>query len=90
MTQRVFFLNTLREGVAPADYEHWVQTVDYPIARKQAAPFQLAGQLVNQSDQLAVADRYAIGGDDQRRRVRPPACRRLDQIGDAQVPDFAS
>jgi hypothetical protein len=37
MTQRVFFLNTLREGVAPADYEHWVQTVDYPIARKQAS-----------------------------------------------------
>ena len=35
MAQRVFFLNTLREGVQPRDYEHWVRTVDYPIARRQ-------------------------------------------------------
>jgi hypothetical protein len=35
MAQRVFFLNTLRDGVAPSDYEHWVRTVDYPIARRQ-------------------------------------------------------
>jgi hypothetical protein len=37
MTQRVFFLNTLREGIDPAAYEEWVRTVDYPVARRQAA-----------------------------------------------------
>jgi REDY-like protein HapK len=35
MAQRVFFLNTLRPDVEPADYEAWIQRVDYPIARKQ-------------------------------------------------------
>ncbi len=29
----VFFLNTLREGVAPEEYERWVREVDYPTAR---------------------------------------------------------
>lgn len=33
MTQRVFFLNTLREGVTPDEYESWVRSVDYPLAR---------------------------------------------------------
>lgn len=37
MPQRVFFLNTLRPGVAAKDYEQWVRTVDYPIARSQSA-----------------------------------------------------
>lgn len=35
--QRVFFLNRLREGVAPADYERWVREVDYPVARSLPA-----------------------------------------------------
>jgi hypothetical protein len=29
----VFFLNRLRDGVAPAQYERWVRDVDYPTAR---------------------------------------------------------
>jgi hypothetical protein len=33
MRQRVFFLNRLRDGVNPADYERWVREVDYPLAR---------------------------------------------------------
>ena len=33
MAQRVFFLNTLREGVEHEDYERWVREVDYPLAR---------------------------------------------------------
>lgn len=33
MAQRVFFLNKLREGVEPEDYEAWVREVDYPLAR---------------------------------------------------------
>jgi hypothetical protein len=37
MAQRVFFLNTLKEGVEPAAYEKWVQDVDYPVARRQPA-----------------------------------------------------
>jgi hypothetical protein len=37
MAQRVFFLNTLREGVDPASYEEWVRRVDYPVARAQPA-----------------------------------------------------
>lgn len=37
MAQRVFFLNTLKPGVDPKDYEEWVRTVDYPIARAQSA-----------------------------------------------------
>lgn len=28
----VFFLNRLKEGVDPADYERWLREVDYPIA----------------------------------------------------------
>ena len=35
MAQRVFFMNTLKPGVEPADYEEWVRRVDYPVARKQ-------------------------------------------------------
>ena len=37
MAQRVFFLNTLKEGIDPAAYEEWVQKVDYPVARRQPA-----------------------------------------------------
>lgn len=33
MRQRVFFLNKLRDGVDPADYERWIREVDYPLAR---------------------------------------------------------
>lgn len=29
----VFFLNKLRDGVAPEEYEQWVREVDYPLAR---------------------------------------------------------
>lgn len=29
----VFFLNNLREGVDPKEYEQWVREVDYPTAR---------------------------------------------------------
>ena len=29
----VFFLNKLRAGVDPAEYEEWVRIVDYPTAR---------------------------------------------------------
>lgn len=35
MAQRVFFLNTLHDGVDPAEYEDWIRRVDYPVARKQ-------------------------------------------------------
>jgi hypothetical protein len=34
MAQRVFFLNRLRDGVDPADYERFVREVDYPFARR--------------------------------------------------------
>jgi len=34
MAQRVFFLNKLREGVDPADYERFVREVDYPFAQR--------------------------------------------------------
>jgi hypothetical protein len=37
MAQRVFFLNTLRDGVDPKEYEDWVRRVDYPVARSQPA-----------------------------------------------------
>ena len=37
MAQRVFFLNRLREGVDPAEYEEWIRRVDYPVARAQGA-----------------------------------------------------
>src|SRR5688572_19418086 len=30
----VFFLNRLRDGVAPERYEQWVRNVDYPTARR--------------------------------------------------------
>jgi REDY-like protein HapK len=33
MAQRVFFLNRLKDGVDPADYEGFVRDVDYPFAR---------------------------------------------------------
>jgi len=33
MAQRVFFLNALRDGVDPGDYERFVREVDYPFAR---------------------------------------------------------
>ncbi len=29
----VFFLNKLRDGIAPEAYEQWVREVDYPVAR---------------------------------------------------------
>jgi len=35
MAQRVFFLNTLKDGVEPAQYESWIRRVDYPVARAQ-------------------------------------------------------
>jgi hypothetical protein len=34
MATRVFFLNTLREGVDPRDYERFVREVDYPFAER--------------------------------------------------------
>jgi hypothetical protein len=34
MAQRVFFLNKLREGIDPADYERFVREIDYPFARR--------------------------------------------------------
>jgi hypothetical protein len=34
MAQRVFFLNKLRDGIDPADYERFVREVDYPFARR--------------------------------------------------------
>jgi hypothetical protein len=37
MAQRVFFLNRLREGVDPDEYEDWIRRVDYPVARAQGA-----------------------------------------------------
>jgi hypothetical protein len=37
MTHRVFFLNKLRPGVEPADYEAWIRGTDYPVARASAA-----------------------------------------------------
>ena len=37
MAQRVFFLNKLRDGVDPQEYEDWIQRVDYPVARAQSA-----------------------------------------------------
>jgi hypothetical protein len=37
MAQRVFFLNTLKDGVDVAAYEEWVRQRDYPVARAQPA-----------------------------------------------------
>jgi hypothetical protein len=37
VAQRVFFLNTLKDGVDPAAYEDWVRARDYPVARAQPA-----------------------------------------------------
>jgi hypothetical protein len=37
MAQRVFFLNTLKDGVEPGSYENWVRERDYPVARSQPA-----------------------------------------------------
>jgi hypothetical protein len=37
VAQRVFFLNTLKDGVDPAAYEEWVRRRDYPVARAQPA-----------------------------------------------------
>jgi hypothetical protein len=34
MGYRVYFLNKLRNGIAPEDYERWVRDTDYPIARR--------------------------------------------------------
>src|SRR6516162_798966 len=34
MATRVFFLNTLRQGVDPRDYERFVREVDYPFAAR--------------------------------------------------------
>src|SRR3954469_1883540 len=33
MAQRAFFLNKLRDGVDPGEYERFVREVDYPFAR---------------------------------------------------------
>jgi hypothetical protein len=35
MANRVFFLNTLHDGVDPAEYEAWIRRVDYPVARSK-------------------------------------------------------
>ncbi len=37
MAERVFFLNTLKEGIDPLAYEDWIRRVDYPVARRQPA-----------------------------------------------------
>ena len=37
MAQRVFFLNTLKDGVDTAAYEEWIRRRDYPVARAQPA-----------------------------------------------------
>jgi hypothetical protein len=37
MAYRVFFLNKLRDGVDPIDYERWVRDTDYPVARRDPA-----------------------------------------------------
>jgi REDY-like protein HapK len=37
MAHRVFFLNRLREGADPDEYEEWIRRVDYPVARAQGA-----------------------------------------------------
>jgi hypothetical protein len=37
MAQRVFFLNTLKDGVDVAAYEDWIRQRDYPVARAQPA-----------------------------------------------------
>lgn len=37
MAYRVFFLNKLRPGVDPADYETWIRRTDYPVARRHPA-----------------------------------------------------
>ena len=34
MAQRAFFLNKLRDGVEPRDYERFVREVDYPFASR--------------------------------------------------------
>jgi hypothetical protein len=34
MAQRAFFLNRLRDGVDPRDYERFVREVDYPFASR--------------------------------------------------------
>jgi hypothetical protein len=33
MAHRVFFLNKLRDGVTPGEYERWAREVGYPFAR---------------------------------------------------------
>ena len=53
-----------------------------PVAGEQAARGQLFGQLVDQPVKLAVADREALRGDDQRGFLRVATCRRREQIGD--------
>jgi REDY-like protein HapK len=37
MAQRVFFLNTLKDGVDVTAYEDWIRQRDYPVARAQPA-----------------------------------------------------
>ena len=55
------------------------------VAGQQAALGQLAGQIVDQSDQVAVGDRDVVGGDDERMCVRLATRRRGDQIGDTRA-----
>ena len=63
--KRVFFLNRLREGVDPAEYEAWIRRVDYPVARAQGAITSytvtriegtLSGEDVSPYDYLEVID----------------------------------
>ena len=37
MATRVFFLNKLKDGVDPAEYERWLVERDYPYARSLAS-----------------------------------------------------
>ena len=72
MTQRVFFLNTLREEVTQSDYEHWVRTVDYPIARRQA---EINSYVVTRLD-------GHLSGDD------PLPCQYLEVLEVTDVDDY--
>lgn len=77
MAQRVFFLNTLSQGVDPQDYERWVRAVDYPIARAQPSILsyvvtRLEGHVVGSGDlpcqylevlEITDLDEYRAAGD---------------------------
>jgi hypothetical protein len=59
-----------------------------PVAAHQATSPQPPGQVVDQSHQVAVADRRPVGSDYERWCVGPPGCRHGDQIGDARARGF--